>query len=108
PASTDGFYESGTQVQLIPHPAQGFQFVNWAGDATGTGQGPMVGMNGQKLVTAVFRAGGSTPLNGILNAATLQPGAGAPGELLVINGTQGAPDGTFTGQANANGALPTT
>jgi uncharacterized protein (TIGR03437 family) len=68
----------------------------------------MVGMNGQKVVTAVFRAGGSTPMNGVLNAATLQPGFGAPGELLVINGTQGAPDGTFTGQPSPNGALPPT
>src|SRR5204862_1204010 len=54
PASADGYYESGTTVQLIPHPADGFQFVNWTGDLTGTGQSQTLAMNSDRVVMAVF------------------------------------------------------
>jgi uncharacterized protein (TIGR03437 family) len=108
PASADDFYESGTQVQLIPHPAAGYQFVNWIGDLSGTSQSQTVTMNGQRVMLALFRAAGSTPFNGVLNAATQQQtGYVAPGELLVINGTQGAPDGALSAQPVA-GNIPTT
>src|SRR5581483_1773065 len=106
PPSSDGFYQAGTQVQLIPHPNTNLHFVNWTGDLTGTSQSPTVTMNGQKVITAVFGASGSTPFNSVLNAATLeQTNYICPGELLVINGTQGAPDGTFTAEPAADGTI---
>lgn len=109
PASEDDFYASGTTVQLIPRPNAGMQFVTWTGSLTGIDPNRAVTMDGQRYATALFRGPASTPFNGILNAATLQQtGQIAPGELLTIVGTQGAPDSSLTSQPNPDGSLPTT
>jgi len=107
PASSDGYYQSGAQVQLIPHPAAGSTFVDWTGDLSGTSPAASVTMDGERVVTALFRGVASTPFNGVLNAATLQQtNYISAGELLVINGTQGAPDGLLTAQPGIDGTLP--
>ncbi|MFN7934141.1 MAG: hypothetical protein U0R19_12495 [Bryobacteraceae bacterium] len=51
PTSADGFYNSGTSVQLTASAAQ---FANWSGDLTGTTNPQSVVMNAARSVTANF------------------------------------------------------
>src|SRR5262249_53104929 len=54
PSSPDGYYLSGTTVQLVPQPASEFAFNGWQGDATGT-FGPLnLQMTGPHTVTGRF------------------------------------------------------
>jgi hypothetical protein len=54
PPSQDGFYNTGTTVQLTAAPAPGFQFRGWSGDLTGTANPQTLIMNGPHNVTAAF------------------------------------------------------
>ncbi|MCC6390835.1 MAG: S-layer homology domain-containing protein [Bryobacterales bacterium] len=54
PASADGFYNAGTDVQLTAAPAAGLQLVSWGGDAGGGAPMVSVSMNGPKNITALF------------------------------------------------------
>jgi hypothetical protein len=56
PTSGDGFYNSGTSVQLSAFPTMGFSFTAWSGDATGPANPISVVMNSPKSVTANFTA----------------------------------------------------
>jgi surface protein len=47
-------YESGTVVELTANPAEGYEFVEWAGDVTGSDNPVEVTVDGPKEVTAVF------------------------------------------------------
>ncbi len=48
-------YAVGTTVTLTASPSDGWEFVEWTGDATGTGTDITVTMDENKSVTAVFR-----------------------------------------------------
>ncbi|MFP3871734.1 MAG: InlB B-repeat-containing protein [Candidatus Aenigmatarchaeota archaeon] len=48
-------YEEGTEVNLTATPDQGWKFVNWTGDYTGTERNITVTMDGDKSVTAHFQ-----------------------------------------------------
>ena len=48
------YYENGASVQLTANPAEGWQFDNWEGDASGTSSPTTITVNGQKHVTAKF------------------------------------------------------
>ncbi|MEL7833408.1 BspA family leucine-rich repeat surface protein [Fodinibius sp. Rm-B-1B1-1] len=50
--STD--YEHSTVVELTANPADGWKFVEWTGDVTGTGNPQQVTVDSPKEVTAVF------------------------------------------------------
>ena len=52
-------YAQGETVTLTPGPADGFVFVRWEGDATGTDNPLRVTMDGDKSLTAVFEAVGA-------------------------------------------------
>ncbi|MCC6342435.1 MAG: S-layer homology domain-containing protein [Bryobacterales bacterium] len=54
PASADGFYNAGTEVQLTAAPATGFRLISWGGDAAGSTSMVNVPMSGPKNVTALF------------------------------------------------------
>ncbi|MCC6366776.1 MAG: S-layer homology domain-containing protein [Bryobacterales bacterium] len=54
PASADGFYNAGTDVQLTAAPAAGLQLVSWGGDASGSAPTVSVSVNGPKNITALF------------------------------------------------------
>jgi hypothetical protein len=56
-------YDSGSTVALKAHPANGYHFLNWTGDASGTSDSIAVPMNGPKNITANFE----------INAANLFP-----------------------------------
>jgi hypothetical protein len=47
-------YNAGQVVLLTATPDAGWNFLNWAGDATGTSSAIFVTMNGNKNITAVF------------------------------------------------------
>ena len=59
PSSADGYYDSGTSVQLQAAPSGGFGFFNWLGDLTGTANPQNLSMSAPRLVTANFQATGS-------------------------------------------------
>jgi uncharacterized protein (TIGR03437 family) len=54
PASTDGYYASGTQVQLSATPNQYFQLTGWSGDLTGTTNPQTVAMSAPRNIIANF------------------------------------------------------
>ncbi len=49
-----GGYQAGTQVTLVATPAEGFRFLAWEGDASGTEAALTVTMNGPRTITARF------------------------------------------------------
>jgi hypothetical protein len=56
PSSSDGYYNSGTPVQLTATANSGYQFANWSGDLTGTTNPQSVTMSAPKSITANFSA----------------------------------------------------
>jgi hypothetical protein len=54
PASADGFYDSGTSVQLSITPNPGFAFCGWSGDLIGSTSPQSVTMSTPRIVTASF------------------------------------------------------
>ncbi|WP_441001230.1 BspA family leucine-rich repeat surface protein [Fodinibius sp. SL11] len=47
-------YESGTLVELTANPAEGYEFVEWTGDLSGTENPQQITVDDPKEVTAVF------------------------------------------------------
>jgi sugar lactone lactonase YvrE len=60
PASPDGFYDAGTTVQLTATAADGFQFVSFSGDLTGSANPQPLLMSASRTVTASFAAPGGS------------------------------------------------
>jgi len=54
PAVGTHSYAEGTQVTVTAHPASGYQFSHWSGDATGTSPTIDVTMDAHKSITANF------------------------------------------------------
>ena len=54
PPSADGYYNSGTVVQLTASPTAGFSFSGYQGDASGTSPSQTVVMSAPRSVTAFF------------------------------------------------------
>ena len=54
PASPDGYYNSGTALQLTAVPNPNFQFSAWSGDLSGASNPQSLTMNGVHRVTAAF------------------------------------------------------
>jgi surface protein len=51
-------YESGTVVELTANPAEGWEFVEWQGDLTGTANPQQITIDEPREVTAVFEQTG--------------------------------------------------
>lgn len=49
-------HEFGTEVELTANPAEGWEFAEWTGDATGSDETIQLTINEAKEVTAVFEA----------------------------------------------------
>src|SRR5262249_16777018 len=62
PSSADGYYNSGTSVQLSGFANLGYAFSNWSGDVTGSANPVSVTMSGPKNVTANFNL---VPVSGL-------------------------------------------
>ncbi len=54
PTSTDGYYNSGTGVQLTALPTFGYAFTSWGGDLGGGTNPQSVTMNGARTVSVGF------------------------------------------------------
>jgi uncharacterized repeat protein (TIGR02543 family) len=59
-----GTYDEGTVVTLTASPDAGSTFEGWSGAATGTANPVTVTMDGDRTVTATFKANGPGDLNG--------------------------------------------
>jgi uncharacterized repeat protein (TIGR01451 family) len=54
PTSVDGYYNSGTQVQISAAPAEGHAFTGFTGDLSGTANPQTLTMSAVRAVTANF------------------------------------------------------
>ena len=65
-----GVYLNGLAVQAAAMPSNGWTFLNWSGDATGTNPVINVTMDGPHTIQAVFGTslGLATPQNGTINS----------------------------------------
>ncbi len=92
PASPDGFFVNGTQVTVTVVPANGFKFVKWSGDLTGTFTTGYLTMSGPHAVTAYQQAVPFIAPTGIMSAAGATPdGTMSPGSVISIYGNSLAP-----------------
>jgi subtilisin family serine protease len=73
PASGDGYYASGTSVQVTASPNSGFQFANFSGDLKGSTNPQSVVMSAARSVTATFNVQATVTTN-------------PPGLLIAVDG----------------------
>jgi uncharacterized protein (TIGR03437 family) len=87
PATPDGFFVNGTQVTVTAVPANGYKFVKWSGDLSGTYTTGYLAMTGPHSITAYAVAVPSIAPAGIMSAAGATPdGTMAPGSVISIYG----------------------
>jgi uncharacterized protein (TIGR03437 family) len=92
PATPDGFFVNGTQVTVTAVPANGFKFVKWSGDLSGTYATGYLTMTGPHAITAYAQAVPFIAPAGIMSAAGATPdGTMAPGSVISIYGNSLAP-----------------
>ncbi|MBM3768194.1 MAG: hypothetical protein FJW32_22650 [Acidobacteria bacterium] len=88
PASADGFYAAGAQVQVTAVANEGYRFRRWDGDLDGTSAAGSVNVAFPRLVRALFDKIPHIPSAGIRNAAGVTPVAAvAPGSIFSIYGS---------------------
>jgi uncharacterized protein (TIGR03437 family) len=92
PASPDGFFVNGAQVTITAVPANGFKFIKWSGDLSGTYATGYLTMSGPHAITAYAQAVPFIAPAGIMSAAGATPdGTMAPGSVISIYGQSLAP-----------------
>jgi uncharacterized protein (TIGR03437 family) len=92
PPSPDGFFVNGTQVTVTAVPANGFKFLKWSGDLSGTYATGYLTMTGPHAITAYAQAVPYIAPAGIMSAAGATPdGTVAPGSVISIYGNSLAP-----------------
>jgi hypothetical protein len=82
-----GTYASGTVVQVTASPSNGFSFVNWTGDASGSANPLSLTMDADRSITANFAT--NEPLPAITNTLIVESAYGTPapsGTTLHTNG----------------------
>ena len=80
-----GIYNTGTVVTVTANPNAGYAFTNWSGNLSGSANPTTITMNGNKSVTANFRAllaGGQTVLFVVGSSAS------NPSDLAISNRLQ--------------------
>jgi len=87
PASSDSFFDPNTRVEVAVTPKPGFQFVDWAGDVSGSSPAALVVMDSPHTVRAELNPVPYIAPGGIMNSAA-QTGskAVAPGSVVAIYG----------------------
>ena len=92
PASTDGYYANGTQVQITMTANNGFKFVKWEGDLSGTFASGTLTMNSPHTVQADTKSVPFIPPAGIESATGPTPdGTVAAGSIIAVYGSGLAP-----------------
>jgi uncharacterized protein (TIGR03437 family) len=106
PASTDGYYASGSSVQLTAAANPGYQFSGWSGDLIGSVNPQSLVMGAARSVTANFSTVGPL-ITGVVDSASYRPTI-APNSFVSIYGSNFT---SWTGDWSnyvPNGKLPTT
>jgi uncharacterized protein (TIGR03437 family) len=106
PVSADGYYNSGSSIQVTAKANPGYQFDKWGGDVAGSANPQALAMSAARNLTAVFIAAGPA-ISSVVDGASGQPVI-APNSFVSIYGSGFT---SFTGDwsgAIQNGALPTT
>jgi len=92
PSSSDMFYTPNTSVTVTVSPNNGFKFLKWGGQLTGSYPVGVVDMAGPVSVVAQMSAVPFIAPAGIANAVGVTPSAAvAPGSLISIFGQSLAP-----------------
>jgi uncharacterized protein (TIGR03437 family) len=92
PASSDGYYASGTSVNISVVANGGFKFAHWEGDLAGTFNGGTLNMSGPHTAIADFATVPFIPPAGIQTVTGPTPdGNIAPGSIIAIYGDNLAP-----------------
>ncbi|MGO9270375.1 MAG: choice-of-anchor D domain-containing protein [Terriglobia bacterium] len=78
PSSPDGYYATGTVVQLTETPARGWVFSSWSGDASGTTSKVTVSMSQPRSVTATFVTTASADIAVAMSSSLSQINSGKP------------------------------
>lgn len=87
PASPDGFYDSGTTVNVSVAAMPGYRFLNFSGDLGGTIPSGQLAMSVPHSVQASFSKVPYLSPGGIINGAGVTPVAGvAPGSIVSVFG----------------------
>ena len=99
PASPDSFFDPNTRVEVSVTPKPGFQFLDWAGDVSGSSPAALVVMDSPHTVRAELNPVPYIAPGGIMNsAAQTESKAVAPGSVVAIYGINLASD-NFTSPA---------
>jgi hypothetical protein len=72
PSSTDGYYDSGTSVQLTANHANNYLFTGWGSDLSGTTNPQSITMSAPHTVTANFDLGCDVNADGVVNVQDVQ------------------------------------
>jgi uncharacterized protein (TIGR03437 family) len=105
PSSPDGYYISGSSVQLSAIANPGYRFDHWSGGLTGSVNPQPLVMSAPRSVTAVFASG--PVINAVVDSASGRPVI-APNSFVTVYGSNFTSwTGDWSGSA-PNGVLPTT
>jgi uncharacterized protein (TIGR03437 family) len=87
PATTDGFFDAQSQIQITAQTKLGFNFQNWDGDMTSTSPSLTVNMSTPRTLRAVLKKVPALFDNAVKNAAGDTPvSAVAAGSIVSIYG----------------------
>ena len=67
PSSPDGYYSSGTSVQVTAAAASSYTFANWSSDITGSVNPQSISMSAPHTVAANFQPIGGAPVSGVVS-----------------------------------------
>jgi Leucine-rich repeat (LRR) protein len=109
PASTDGYFPSGQQVQLTAIANTGYSFSAWSGDLAGTANSQTITMSSPRNVTATFIPSESRTLiidsGGAKTASTGGNGTVQSGYASVAVSSGTTPYGTAVFSFKQNGII---
>ncbi len=109
PSSPDGYYNSGTTVNISLSPAAGYQFHEWVGDLTGIEPFGTVVLSQPRVVTALLTAVPYLSTGAVTNGAGPTPSSAvAPGSAISIFGvnlTATTQEGTVSPMPQTLGGL---
>ncbi len=95
PASPDSYFDPNTRIEVSVSTKPGFEFLNWAGDASGSYPSALVVMSAPQTIRAELNPVPYINPGGIMNSAADAAGKVAPGSVVSIYGINLA-SGNFT------------
>jgi uncharacterized protein (TIGR03437 family) len=100
PPTPDGYFVSGTSVAVTAAGVNGYKFVKWGGDLSGTSSTGYFTMTSPHSITAYMQSVPAIAPAGIMTAAGATPdGTMAPGSVISIYG-QNLAQATLLGSTN--------